>query len=371
MSSPYLRTDGRRGARLKAGCIPLVEGVEGHQRGTRATKRPSGTIWPNGEFGLGYAPLVEAHSAIEENPAGFGSPEALRSAVGRLVSRGAPPLDLTSLPNSHKPVNRPETYGRRGLSGYGGKMIRNAGYLLQRRHGKRCLSFLTLTLPEMTKEEAQRVARAWPELIRKLLQHLSRLLERRGLSSAIASVTEIQPARFADGGCSVLHLHAVFQGRKKGKAWALTPNEIRAWWLKNLSKIAGMELRSGAACDMKAISKDAGNYLSKYMSKGVGLIEEYAERMGWECVPRQWWNMTAPARDMVRRGCLRGLASMELLDTWVYSFYHSECQELFKFCRAIEVQATEKQSFVVGFWGKLSSSGLRELNDLTGVVKSD
>lgn len=359
------------GRKILTGRLPVRSGGDGCQKASRPVREPCGTIWPNGEFGLGYAPQVESLEAIQGERGGFHSVEALRAAVGRLGAEPGTPLDLTSLPNSHKQANRPESYGRKGLSGYGGKMVRNAGYMLQHRYGRRRLTFLTLTLPELDKSDAVRVAQAWPELTRKLLQQLSRLLTRRGLPSAIVSVTEIQPSRFEAGGCSVLHLHAVFVGRRRGKTWAISPNEVRAWWLKAINRVAETEVSSGSACDMKPVKKDAGNYLSKYMSKGSELIEGYAERLGWKSVPRQWWNMTKAMRSAVRSACLRGQASMKLLDAWVYSYYHQDCQELFKFCKAIEVEATSKQSFVVGFWGKLSDSGLEELRDLTGVLKSD
>lgn len=119
---------------------------------------------------------------------------------------------------------------------------------------------------------------------------------------------------------------------------------------------------------MKSVTKDAANYLSKYLSKGQGSIEDYASEVGWDCVPRQWWNMTAATRQAIKRSTVSSQAMMRVLDGAVYDYWRSGREDGFKFIRPIEVRVTEMQSFVVGFWGKLSVSGLRDMQELAASV---
>lgn len=359
------------GLNLRDGCIHRVKSVQGSQLASRPVKVPSGTVWPNGEFGLGYHSRVEECDPVGLVKAGGVSLEAMRLEALRVrMGVGAPPLDLTSLPNSHTPKNRPETYGRKGMTNRGAKMVRNAGYLLQRRAGKKHLTFLTLTLPEMGSDGARAVAETWGETMRQLIQWLSRKLQASGLPAKVVLVTELQPERQKAGSLCVLHVHGVFQGRKNGKTWAVSCKELRAWWLARLSRVTGGQVQSLTCCDMKRVEKDAGNYLSKYMSKGAEAIGEFAEMMGWECVPRQWWNMSKQMRDEVNAGCLRSPQIMSIVEELVNMYWDGKAGGYFKFVRPIEVMATELQSFVVGFWGKFNNSGIIDLTALASGVKS-
>jgi hypothetical protein len=115
---------------------------------------------------------------------------------------------------------------------------------------------------------------------------------------------------------------------------------------------------------MKAVKKDAGNYLSKYMSKGSEGIERFAEETGWDAVPRQWWNVTKEARTQVRAECMRSESAMLLLDCLVAAYWDGDADEAFKFVRSIEVKATEYQSFVVGFWGRMRDEAVADVREM-------
>lgn len=364
------RRKGLDGYSRLTGFLPQGFGSPESSRVSRPTKVACGRIWPNGEFGLGYTKNKEQSDPFRPDRAGGVSSEAMQREAARIVQGGAEGLDLTSLRNSRKPPNRPESYGRKGLTGYGGKMVRNGGYVLQQRAPRRCLTFLTLTLPPMGPGAAQQVAESWGETVRLFLEWLGRCLCRQGLPKAVVSVTELQTERLRRSDAACLHLHAVFQGRMAGKSWAVSPKMVRAWWLRRLSKVTGGRVESLNCCDMKPVEKDAGNYLSKYMSKGVESIESYAELVGWKAVPRQWWNMTAACRSLVKGQTLSGETVMSLLDEAVHAYYNSGIIEGFKFVRAIEVQATEVQSFVVGYWGKLTRESCADFRALAGMLKS-
>jgi hypothetical protein len=101
------------------------------------------------------------------------------------------------------------------------------------------------------------------------------------------------------------------------------------------------------------------------MSKGAEDIEAFAELMGWECVPRQWWNMSKEMRRMVKAACLTSPQVMLVVDALVHQHYFVAPHEYFKFCRIIEVKATELQSFVVGYWGRLTEDAVADLLDMS------
>jgi hypothetical protein len=115
---------------------------------------------------------------------------------------------------------------------------------------------------------------------------------------------------------------------------------------------------------MKPVKRDAGNYLSKYMSKGSEGIQRLADIAGWDAVPRQWWNVSQEMRSQIKRECMRSESAMLLLDCLVASFWEGDADDAFKFIRSIEVKATEYQSFVVGFWGRLRDSAVSEICEM-------
>jgi hypothetical protein len=338
-------------------------------RQTTPTKEACGTVWPNGEFGLGYAVKREESRPSAVNPAGGVSLDRQRDECAAIADSAEAALDLTSLPNSHKQSNRPETYGRKGLSGYGGKFIRNSGHLLQERYGKARLSFWTLTLPPMSAKDASVVACSWGETIRQLIQTLSRLLERQGLPTEVALVTELQTKRLQAEDAACLHVHLICVGRFQKGPWLISPKELRRWWLKRLNRVTAGSVDSMNCVDVKRVKKDAGNYLSKYMSKGADDITKYAEKVGWECVPRQWWNVSKAMRDAVKSGCIRSRTMMSIVDGMVHEHYFGDAGGAFKFVRMIEVKATEFQSFVVGYWGRMTREAVADLRDLAAYVK--
>ena len=144
----------------------------------------------------------------------------------------------------------------------------------------------------------------------------------------------------------------------------ITPKEVRQWWTQRLTRVTDTEVYSPSCCDMKPVRKDAGNYLSKYMSKGSDGIEKLAAIAGWDAVPRQWWNVTSDLRGQVKRECMRSEGAMMLLDCLVSAYWDGDADGVFKFVRCIEVAATDYQSFVVGFWGKLNPGAREDIREM-------
>lgn len=262
------------------------------------TSRSMGRIWPDGEFVL----WAEVAGKMWE-------PEK------------SIPLGLSELPNSHTNPEMSERT-RRGLNGistYGQRMVKNAAYLLQQKHGARRLTFLTLTLPG-TPDETFEVAKEWSRLCRNFYQKLKRRLVVMGLSPVIVGVTEIQPKRFKRTGGMPLHLHVVFQGAFKDHMWCFRPDDFRDMWRDSVvAVIPSMAKHSfSSASNAQRVKSSAAGYLGKYMSKGekdiTAILEEAPAVV--DALPSSWYNLTKEARDGVHRYTRYGPQVGEMLEEW-------------------------------------------------------
>lgn len=336
---------------------------------------PTGRIWPSGDFSLGYKrvdgdsrvdgrsygemadadafPLpgecgwfvgkwgvpqpIEGHRCdgqalldleaeeCYENPAAYEVAyginldlDKLQEALYSIVFRAAKlalPLDLTVPANSHKGASRCEKYGKAGITSYGRKMVKSAATLIQKMPGKRT-TFATITMPSLPPQLRRGLALAWPEFLRQLLQWLTRQLRKSGLPGLVCSVTEVQPGRLADYSEAYLHLHLVWpnHGGRYGN-WAVSVDALRTWCAEFLQKRGLWVADAWVNVDTQEVRKTAAGYLSKYMSKGVSEIEAFAKDCGWDAVPGQWWNLTKPARDLVKKFTYEGVETGHLLQS--------------------------------------------------------
>jgi len=357
----------------RAGSFPL--GPNAARRSSRGrSKVPCGRIWPNGEFGLSWQYKDEEIEAPSANCAGGVSLEHMRlmslvlefereylKAVARAVL-------YPWLVKSPKSSQRPETYGRKGITGYGQKVVRSGCHLLQRKYGKGRLSFLTLTLPDLPPSDLEVIALGWADLVRQLMQHLKRRLERQGLPPSIVLVTELQPKRLKDGSQGCLHVHAVFVGRHRRQRWLMTPQDIRGVWLRLLSRKVGFPVYSDSCENIQRVEKSAENYLSKYMSKGAECIAEYADKFGWQSVPRQWWSASSAVKNAVKKYTISGEQSSKILDALLHNYWKKggiPDTDGVVFSRPITVPITEHQDLVIGYFGKIDQSTYQDIYDLS------
>ncbi len=135
----------------------------------------SGTIWPHGEWSLGYASEAPDNPEWHENPLQVSqrAEEGIRAdwAIAQF------PLDLSDASNSTKAPPR----GQNGITGYGQQMVKACGFLMGDLWPQHRKTLGTVTLPPMSPEARKEVVEAWPDLTRELLRWLSRRLERQGL----------------------------------------------------------------------------------------------------------------------------------------------------------------------------------------------
>lgn len=299
----------------------------------QAATYPSGRMWPHGEWSLGWGKRRPDGGEWHEDPfVGMGVDDV---GVGERSAAGREPLNLSDAPNSHKRPRR----GLNGISGYGQQMIKACGFLMGERWPRHRKTLGTITLPPMLPEVRRTVVEVWPELTRQLLQRLARQLGKRSLPKVVCSVTEVQPKRLVESGEAYLHWHLLWlnQPGKKGN-WAVDPVDLSAWVSDLLYRTVPGYTGGHINVNVKPVKGEAARYLAKYMSKGKQQVAEALTDWGEDNCPRTWWNMTKPARDMVRVESPKGEAVGALLETLLGYAWEIGPDEMCDYLRHIEVE---------------------------------
>lgn len=256
-------------------------------------------VWPNGDYVLWSE----------------------RRALGIDPEVGAK-MGSSRVANSHSDSGEVVEAKQRGLQGitrYGSRLVENAAYLLQKKHGAKRLTFLTCTLP-LGPEMADKVGTEWPEIVRVFLQRLKRMLEREKLDTSIVSVTEVQQKRFLRDGGLPLHLHMVFQGAHRDYMWCFKPEDFDEAWGSVVARRVDIPPGTSfsSANNVQRVRDNAAGYLGKYMSKGAAVVEQVAEKCPdlVEFLPRTWYNLTREARDLVLRNVAYGADVADVIRAW-------------------------------------------------------
>lgn len=248
---------------------------------------PSGRLWPNGEFTVGYAPCggMEREATLDE-----------------FLDAATAHFDLSLPSNSHKVEDHGKPRrGTKGLTADGKRTVRCAAECMQSKYGKARLSFVTLTLPSVTYEESWLLSTCWSEIVRVFFQRIKRALEKVGLPTSYVSVTEMQPKRSIREGHPALHLHFVIVGRHRSSGpWAFTPKFFAQNWRAVISTyVPGVENWDSVE-NVQRVKKDCSGYLSKYISKGMSMGDPpRSDGTGWS-LPTAWYNLSINLRRWVK-----------------------------------------------------------------------
>jgi hypothetical protein len=223
-----------------------------------------------------------------------------------------PSLDFTlglSIPvKSRKPPEASETRQRRGkgITGHARRMVRSAAHILEEQHGKRNLSFGTITIPSLPESQMETIRENWNLLVKRFVEEIGRELVRHGLSPQILYVTEIQEERYKRLGQVAPHLHLLFQGRKSGtRKWAISIKKFRQIWERMLGNVLNRKMSLPAGSQIDSIKKSAKRYLGKYMSKGGKILKDIVNAGLENSLPASWWGMTNILRKQVKDGIIQ------------------------------------------------------------------
>ena len=260
-------------------------------------------------------------------------------------------------------------------------MVRSAAAILQQRHGRRNLTFGTLTLPSLSREQLLLVAKNWAQLKHRWSEALSRLLHRKGLDPCSIDVTEIQPRRWRQRRELGLHIHYLHQGKHPGQHWAIAPSEIEAIWQRLLENLLGFAVDCSKATRVEGVKLSAANYLGKYMSKGCAVVKKVTKAKLGDYLPSAWWGVSLALRREVSAGLVNLSSQMgkNLLDNLevlkqlgILRWYRLLVQEIWF------DDIDEPVEALLGVAGQLSSlaalrylKGEYSLNDFENYIYSD
>lgn len=326
---------------------------------------PSGKLWPTGEWSLGYSkhrsddPQWFHHLA--DSPDGW-------LAKGKL-QEGRPegPLDLRNVSNSHKNTCPRRKRGSKGITGNGRKMVKSVGALINRNYRCHRVTFATITMPSLPRQLRRELALCWPELVRQLIQWLSRHLERQGLPKVVVSVSEIQQKRLEESREAYLHLHLLWLNHP-GRAgnWAVDVRKLKAFVSRFMFNRGIWAEGAYVNTDVRAVKKDVSGYLAKYLSKGSDAIEPMIADLGADTIPSTWWNLSGDARKWVKKNTYSGRVVGEILEAMLEYFWSDTSNDFFRYIYHVELQC-DSGAYTVGWRGCFWE---RHRQELTGVLKS-
>src|SRR5512147_1442146 len=265
---------------------------------TRPDRTVSGRVFPNGEFGVGFRPprgisandrRYEADRRYAEENAEITAdieidetlPEGFKYTRTKVLS---PPPKLGIGAKSSQPRGK---YGKKGITGYGRKMVRNGGTVMQQagegRYNRRmCMG--TVTIPSYSPDTMKSICTHWNDIVRVFFQRIKRLYARHRYGFDYVFVTEIQPVRFETRGEVGLHLHFLFFAIRLGRGkWVLGDNTVRRFWQESIENyLAEGDKPQSPNYRRDMVNKSAAGYLAKYLSKGAEQVGQVIEEFGEE-----------------------------------------------------------------------------------------
>lgn len=331
-----------------------------------------GRIWPNGEFSVGYVPVLEDADEREYSYSPYQMPlvspddddwyfdqlelwEEGEDAADSM--HGLPcsvPLTLSNASDSHSPPPRAKQ-GLKGLTAKGRKMIRSGAFLLEQRLGKDDCVMITLTVPTLGLDARRAVAKQWGSLTNRLVQYLSRELLKQGRKPTIIGCVEVQTARLKKYSEGYLHLHLIAPAHgNKGRTWAVDTKELVSWWKRALERVINTTLPQAPRVETAIVEKSVEAYLSKYLSKGgTDELDAFVADLGEDCVPGQWWFCSAPMRQAIEENTLYGPNVGALLESVIEHLLEQGTGEGFEYVRHVDRKIG--QSLVTCGWvGRLT-----------------
>lgn len=230
----------------------------------------------------------------------------MNEPIGRMIARGElVPLVYQSVESSPQPVE-----SRKRLDSMTKNMarnIRNAVFLLEEKYGKDQLSFLTLTLPDLSTDELKLCCENWDKMTDQLLKAMRKRLQKYTMDFEYVYCTEIQSKRLQQRREYAPHIHIVFRGRNGRKAgWCFTPKQIRSIWSGIIAHTIGRhDFRRDALENLQRVKYSAARYLSKYLSKGACSLPSEVSESPIRQLRTQWGGMARIQSTAVRKSTTR------------------------------------------------------------------
>lgn len=335
-------------------------------------------IYPNGEFGVGYIPVPKKTTEDSRQDRG--------EVHGRIITEvarthelvdGTVLIDSTdliqvSVPKLGIPLESSQTkkkYGLKGITSHGRKMLRNGGHCLDVafRHRRGYLPQMgTLTVPSLSPDRMRVMCQRWGDIVRRFFQECKRKYKKLGMPFHYCCCTEIQPGRWEERREVGLHLHFLFIAKRIKGDWSMPDQWVRDTWRRVITKYVGDDgVPENLNYRRDTVKQSSAAYLAKYASKGTEFIKEVAEEVGEDCIPSQWWSMSASLRHCIHKCTYSSRGSQAEL---LLHICRHELDEYLRFVRVATITeewhnkatgALESRERIIGYGGLLDMPGRR------------
>jgi len=229
----------------------------------------------------------------------------IATSIYRLVhTRLLIPLVHQSVESCDTPPSRKKL---EGMTKPMARNIRNGVYLLEQQPGgKDLLSFLTLTLPNLSSDGLAKCCESWDAMVKQFMDWLRLTLRRKHIEFQYVYCTEIQTKRLELRHEYAPHLHIVFKGRNgKKHPWCVTPKQARKAWKRCIADVVNESFRDDALENLQRVKHSAARYLSKYLSKGRCCIPDTPEGDAIISLRTQWGGMSRKLSRRIRETTTR------------------------------------------------------------------
>jgi hypothetical protein len=328
----------------------------------------SGRIYPDKSLSIGICPIkrkrqqdrVYEHQLRQQKE--WGVNDKINWLIGdvkvggKFCSLRESPLFIKSLKSSQA---RSNCYGAKGITRYGKKVCTNSALLLEQKYTLKRVGFATCTLPSVDKETSLLLLDFWGDIVRRFLQRLKRICNKKGQDFLYVGCTEIQEKRFKRTLIAAPHLHIIYVSKYKRtnqylfnttqayEAWNKSVNEVL---VKNkLKEIMGVNGHTGSV-KLERIYKSAAGYIGKYISKGSQCVKSMQEQ-GYKVFPRQWWFASMQMKKMFAQSIIR--LTHEECKAFFYGCEHYLEEEVLTWYSFVDVKFNN-QKINVGIVGRLS-----------------
>lgn len=219
--------------------------------------------------------------------------------MGRLIGSGVFTPLVHQLVESSPPPQKAQSDGvpsRKRLEAMTSNMARNirqAAYLLDEMYGKDNISFLTLTLPNLSTDELGLCCERWDYMTDQFLKWLRKRAQKLNMQFQYVYCTEIQTKRLQQRNEYAPHLHIAFRGRYAKKyPWMVTPKQVRKAWTSIISNVVGhCGFDNRALENLQRVRKSIARYLAKYLSKGNCVLPSEGGESPTTKLRTQWGGM--------------------------------------------------------------------------------
>jgi len=274
----------------------------------RTENNLSGKLRPSGRFSLVQifrkkTKRVMSHEKEVQAPSALRSVPELDDTYSKLVSGDFSPLRKvpTSSPADSEDIGLSDgaispirsARGAKGINPRQRDLLCWGAATLERVYNRANLSFLTLTLPELSADDLDALKCNWGDIVNRVQLRIKEKLHGVGIKTAIVGCVEIQLERFENTGIVYPHLHLVFRGRRdSGSAWAIKAHQFRQIWRRCCCKFLGStEYNWTASENVQQVKRSVAGYLAKYVSKcasksGLGVLANWHPR-DWIFVGRR------------------------------------------------------------------------------------